>query len=111
MFALVMLLMPGCAASGLVTERLQVADLIRDPENVGARELPLGSRSEQMRDLSTALEDAVSGPAAWSTSGSSIVIDAETLVVSATPELLAGVHEVLVDMRRFSDPLPAESGR
>lgn len=104
--------MPGCAAGPLVTERLHVADLLRNPGDfVGAREIPPGPRAEQMQDLATTLRECVIAPEAWSVMGGSLVVDGESLVVRADPETLAGIHKVLADMRRFFEALPAESGR
>lgn len=108
--ALLVAALAGCASRSTDSERFLVSDLLRDPGGyVSAREVPPGTRDEQMQDLALTLRECL-GPDIWIRDGISLLIDDESLVVQADRETIAQVGAVLADMRR-ADGLSGGSGR
>lgn len=90
----------GCTAGAYATERFPVGDLLRAPNAyVGAREIPPGTREEQLQDLANSVREAVDhdGTAV----GVSLVVDGESLVACADATVLERIRGVLAEMRRF----------
>ena len=92
-------------------ERFLVSDLLRDPDGyVGAREIPPGTRDQQIQELALTLRDCI-GPDILTRAGASIRVDGESLVVQADCETIAQVRAVLVEMLRFDDDVPSGANR
>lgn len=90
----------GCTAGSHITERFPASDLLRDPNGfVGAREIPPGTREEQMQGLADTVREAVGHD--WTAAGTSLAVDGESLVVRADSTVLEQVGLVLAEMRRF----------
>jgi len=106
--ALAFALAAACASTSFVTERLHVSDLLREPGSEFARELPIGSRAEQMQEIADTLQEAVAAPDEWRESGSSITVDGEALVIRTTHHLRDAMRKVLVEIRRYPTPTQSE---
>lgn len=87
----------ACAAGSTSRERFPVGDLLREPGQVAhAREVPPGTREEQMQDLALTLREAVGSGA------DSVTVEGESLVVVADANVLRRVRALLAEMRRLT---------
>ena len=101
----------GCATGQFSAERFLVSDLLSDPGgSVGLREIPPGTREEQVQALALTLRECI-GPDVWTRAGTSLLIDGEALVVRADTSMLDSVRRVLSEMRAVLCDLPAGRGR